>query len=357
MTRVLIMVGTKKGGFLVESDEQRRRWTVSGPFCENWPILHMNYDAATKSIYAVGGSPWYGPAVWRSRDLGQTWTHSSAGLTYGDAGPNLIKLWHVTPAHGSLYVGAEPAGLFRSDDGGDTFVHVEGLRNHPTCAEWQPGNGGLCLHTILVHPDDPQQIWVAASAVGVFHTADGGATWETRNKGIRADYFPPEADHEVGYCVHKLAMAAGWPETIYQQSHQGVYRSDDGGRKWQWITDGLPSTFGFPIAAHPTDPNTVYVVPLNGDDRGRFMPDGAAAIWRSRSGGAGWQRLYEGLPQEGAYLGVLRDGLAVDALSPAGVYFGTSTGQVFGSRDEGESWESIAAYLPPIYSVSAAVVD
>ncbi len=357
MARVIIMVVTKKGAFLLEGDESRDRWELRGPFCNHWPILHVNYDPATKSIYAAGGSPWYGPAVWRSRDFGQTWSHSSQGLTYGDDGPKLNTLWNVTPAHGALYVGADPAGLFRSDDGGESFTHVAGLRNHPTCPDWQPGNGGLCLHTIIPHPTDPHQMWVAASAVGCFYTADGGETWETRNQGIRADYMPPEAKAEVGYCVHKLALAAGRPERLYQQGHQGVYRSDDGGRTWIWINDGLPSTFGFPIAAHPHDPDTAYVIPLNGDDQGRYMPEGKAAVYRTRDAGATWERLSEGLPQSGAYLGVLREAMAVDTLPTPGVYFGTSTGQLYVSRDEGESWTEVASHLPPIRSVEVAVVD
>lgn len=357
MARVVVMVGTRKGAFLVESDESRERWTVRGPFCEAWPILHVNYDPASRSVYAVGGSPWYGAAVWYSRDLGQTWSHSSLGLTYGDAGPKLNRLWNITPAHGALYVGAEPAGLFRSDDGGESWRHVAGLREHPTRPEWQPGNGGLCLHSIVPHPADPRQMWVAASAVGTFYTADGGESWEARNRGLRADYMPPEHQGaEVGYCVHKLVMAPGRPDRLYQQNHQGVYRSADGGRTWEWITEGLPSTFGFPMAVHPREPETIYVIPLNGDDRGRFMPDGAAAVWRSRDAGGSWERLSAGLPQTGAYVGVLREGLAVDTLDQPGVYFGTSTGQLFYSRDAGETWSALPTLFPPISSVEVAVV-
>ncbi|MCG0239939.1 MAG: exo-alpha-sialidase [Firmicutes bacterium] len=357
MAQVLILVGTRKGAFIVEGDEARDRWEVRGPYCEAWPILHVSYDPASRTLFAVGGSAWYGPAVWRSRDLGRTWTLSSRGLTYGDDGPRLSRLWHVTAAHGSIYVGAEPAGLFRSDDGGEGFVHVAGLRRHPTCPQWEPGNGGLCLHSIVVHPTDPRQIWVAASSVGTFYTADGGETWEALNRGLRADYLPPEQrGAEVGYCVHKLRMAPGRPERLYQQNHQGVYRSDDGGRTWQWITDGLPSAFGFPLAVHPRDPDTLYVIPLNGDDRGRYMPDGRAAVWRSRDAGATWERLSEGLPQAHAYLGVLREAMATDPLPTPGVYFGTTTGQLFYSRDEGESWAMVPAFFPPINSVDVAVV-
>jgi photosystem II stability/assembly factor-like uncharacterized protein len=356
LARVLVMVGTKKGAFLLESDEARKDWRMRGPFCEGWPINHVNYDPATRSVHAATASAWYGPAVWRSRDLGETWTHSSQGITYGENGPAIEKLWNVTPAHGALYVGVDPAGLFRSDDGGETFVQVEGLRQHPTCSQWQPGNGGLCLHTIVPHPTDPQQMWVAASAVGCFYTADGGKTWETRNRGIRADYMPAEADHEIGYCVHKIAMAPGDPDRLWQQSHQGVYRSDDAGRTWQWINGGLPSTFGFPIVAHPRDPNTAYVVPLSADAN-RYVPDGAAAVWRTRDGGATWDRLSHGLPQSGAYLTVLREAMATDPLDEAGIYFGTSTGQLFVSADGGDTWSLAADFLPSIYSVEVAVMD
>jgi len=355
MGRVMVMVGTKKGAFLLESDESRKQWDLRGPFCNGWPILHVGYDAATKSVLAAGGNNWYGPALWRSQDFGESWSHSSQGLSYGEGGPAVERLWHVTSAHGKVYVGAEPAGLFASADGGETFTHVAGLRQHPTLPQWQPGNGGLCLHTILPHPNDPQQMWVAASAVGTFYTSDGGQTWVPRNEGIRADYMPPEAKSEVGYCVHKVAMAPGMPNRLYQQSHQGVYRSDDGGQTWTWLTDGLPSTFGFPIASHPRDPETVYVIPLSGDE-GRLMPGGMAAVWRSRNGGAAWERLSNGLPQTAAHVTVLRDALAVDAMDPAGVYFGTSTGQLFVSGDEGETWTLAADFLPPISSVEVAVV-
>lgn len=357
MARVLCMVGTKKGAFLLESDERREKWSLSGPFCETWPISHVNYDPATRTIYAAGGSAWYGTAVWRSRDFGQTWTHSSQGITYGDDGPKMNQLWNVTPAHGSIYVGAEPAGLFRSDDGGDTFVHVEGLRKHPTCPEWQPGGGGLCLHTIVPHPTDPRQMWVAASAVGAFYTADGGETWVTRNKGLRADYMPPEATAEFGFCVHKMVMAPGNSNVLYQQNHQGVYRTEDGGKTWAWINEGLPSTFGFPMVVHPRDPKTIYVIPLNSDSGGRYMPEGAAAVWRSRDAGDTWERCGQGLPQSGAFVNVLREAMSNDNLDSVGIYFGTGTGQLFVSRDEGSTWNLAADFLPPIYSVEVAVVE
>lgn len=353
--RVLLLVGTRKGGFILESDAERRDWRIRGPLCEGWPIHDMTHDPSSGALYAAGGNEWYGPAVWRSDDLGETWSHSSEGIAYGDEGPKIRKLWNVTPAHGAVYAGADPAGLFRSDDGGATWAHVAGLRDHPTRPSWEPGNGGLCLHSIVPHPTDPAQLWVAISSVGTFHTADGGATWTTRNRGVRADFLP-QTYPEYGQCVHKLLMAPGPPGLLYQQNHCGVYRSSDGGEHWEEITAGLPSQFGFPMVVHPRDPRTIWVVPLNGAEEGRYVPDARAAVWRSRDGGDSWSDLRAGLPQENAYLGVLREAMAVDPLEPAGVYFGTGTGQLFASRDEGEHWSLVADYLPPIWSVDVAVV-
>lgn len=353
--RALVLVGTKKGLFILDAGPERERWALRGPLCEGWPVLHATWDPARGRILAAAGSPWFGPAIWSSDDLGATWSHSSDGLTYGDDGPKLIKPWNVTPAHDALYLGVEPAGLFRSDDGGMTWTHLEGLRAHPSLPEWQPGNGGLCLHTIVPHPTDTDRMWVGISAVGVFETTDGGASWSFRNNGVRADHAP-EPYPEFGQCVHKVAMAAGRPDTLYQQNHCGMYRSDDGGREWIDISGGLPSRFGFPIGAHPRDPDTAWLVPLNGDDRGRFAPAAALAVWRTRDGGSTWTRHGDGLPQVDAYLSVLRDGMAVDRLEPAGVYIGTSSGQLFASADEGETWRTLAGHLPPIQSVEVAVV-
>jgi len=356
-TRNLLLVGTRKGAFILEGDAKRSKWNLRGPLCEGWPIHDMTIEPGSGAILAAGGNEWYGPAVWRSEDLGETWTHSSEGLTYGDDGANIPTVWNVTAAHGSLYAGVEPAGLFRSDDRGATWTHVEGLTNHPTRPEWQPGAGGLCLHSIVPHPTDPKRMWVGISAVGAFETKDGGTTWETRNKGVRADFYPENKYPEFGQCVHKLVMAADGGEHLYQQNHCGVYRSSDGGRQWEEITPGLPSQFGFPMAAHPRDPNTVWTIPLNGDDQGRYVPDGKPAVWRTNDAGGTWIRSGEGLPQKDAYVGVLREAMTADALDPVGVYFGTSTGQLYGSADEGKSWRIAADNLPAIWSVEAAVID
>ena len=350
---VELLVGTKKGAFVFESDEARRRWQMRGPYCEAWPVHHVA-RGSDGAIYAGGGSAWYGASVWRSADDGASWTQSSEGLTYGEDRPRITTVWNVTPANGTLFAGVEPAGLFRSEDGGQTWSHVAGLRQHPTRPEWQPGNGGLCLHSIVPHPTDKDRLWVGISAVGAFETADGGRTWDLRNKGVRADFYPGDPP-EFGQCVHKMKLHADHPERLYQQNHCGVYRSDDGGRQWTEITPGLPSQFGFPLAIHPHDPSTIYVIPLNGDDRGRHMIDGRAAVWRSRDLGNTWQRLSRGLPQSGAYIAVLREAMTTDLLDSPGVYFGTSTGQVFGSTDGGDNWSLVADYLPPIWSVEAAV--
>jgi len=354
--RLAILVGTPKGAFILDGDDRRREWRTRGPLCDGWPINDISVEPGTGALLAAGSSPWFGPAVWRSEDMGESWTHSSEGLTYGDDGPKVTRIWNVTAAHGTVFAGVEPAGLFRSADGGRTWAHVEGLTNHPSRPEWAPGNGGLCLHSIVPHPDDPRRMWVGASAVGVFETRDGGDTWQTRNRGVRAD-FNPDPDPEFGHCVHKVVLAADGGGHLYQQNHCGVYRSFDGGERWEEITRGLPSEFGFVMAAHPRDPLTAWTIPLTTPEAGRFMPDASAAVWRTHDGGDSWIRSGEGLPQEGAFLGVLREAMAVDRLDPVGVYFGTSTGTLYGSADEGRTWSLLADHLPPIWSVEAAVVD
>ena len=272
MTKQLaLLVGTPKGAFVVDGDATRSSWTLRGPLCEGWAIHDVSVEPETGALLAGGGSAWYGPGVWRSEDLGRTWTHSGEGLTYGDDGPKLQTVWNVTATDDAIYAGVQPAGLFRSRDRGQTWEHVEGLTNHPTRGDWQPGAGGLILHSIVPHREDPDRLWVGISSVGVFETRDGGATWATRNKGVRAG-FQPEIYPEYGQCVHKLVMAADGGEHLYQQNHCGVYRSTDGGAQWEEITPGLPSEFGFPMTAHPRDPQTVWTIPLNGADQGRFVP-------------------------------------------------------------------------------------
>lgn len=355
--KVYLLVGTKKGAFILESDASRRQWTQRGPFCDAWPINHVIADPDTGAILAAGGNEWFGPAVWTSPDRGETWTHSSEGLAY-EAGDEPVKsVWSLALSGPSLYAGVEPAGLFRSKDGGKSWRHIEGLRKHPSRQQWTPGAGGLILHSLVPHPEDEHQIWVAISAAGVFHTADGGQTWQPRNKGTRADFNPEDQRYpEFGQCVHCLVMAPGMASRLYQQNHCGMYRSEDGGLSWESIENGLPSSFGFPAAAHPRDPDTLYLLPLNGDILGRYVPDAKAAVWRTRDCGRSWEALRNGLPQQNAYFGVLRQAMATDRLDPAGVYFGTSSGALFASADEGESWQQIAEHMPAISSVETLTV-
>ncbi|WP_366553990.1 WD40/YVTN/BNR-like repeat-containing protein [Aquibaculum sediminis] len=356
-TKVLILLGTKKGVFILESEDARRSWQLRGPYCETWPVYHVVADAGSRTLYAAAGDPWFGPAVWRSDDLGETWTHSSEGLAYAEGEDPVKGVWSLASAHGRLYAGVEPAGLFVSDDRGSTWSHVEGLRAHPSRPHWHAGAAGLILHSLLPHPSDPQQIWIAISAAGVFHTADGGRTWEPRNRGTRADFLPEDQRYpEFGQCVHSLAMAPGQPDRLYQQNHCGMYRSDDGGQAWQSIEAGLPSTFGFPSAVDPKDKDTLYLVPLNGDIAGRYMPEGQAAVWRTRDGGQTWQDLREGLPQRNVYFNVLRQALATDGMDPLGVYFGTSSGSLYASDDGGDSWRCLAEHLPLVQSVETLVI-
>ena len=356
--RVLVLLGTKKGAFVMEADAARSSWSLRGPFCETWPMNHVIGDPATGTIFGGGGNEWFGPAVWRSTDLGTSWTHSSEGMAYAPGETPIRSVWSLAPGGECLYAGVEPAGLFRSEDGGLSWQHVSGLQDHASRQYWQPGGGGLILHSLIPHPYDPQQIWVAISAAGVFHTPDGGATWETRNRGTRADFNPDGNKYpEYGQCVHCLVMAPGMPNRLYQQNHCGMYRSEDGGRHWDSIEAGLPSSFGFPAAVHPRDPATLFLLPLNGAEAGRYVPDGEAAVWRTRDRGESWEALRAGLPQGNTFFGVLRQAMATDRLEPAGVYFGTNTGALFASADEGDNWTCLIQHLPPILSVETLVVE
>lgn len=355
--RVLVLLGTRKGAFILESDATRTAWSLRGPFCAAWPINHVIADPHTGTIHAAGGNAWFGAAVWTSPDLGASWTHGSEGMTYGPGEEPIVAAWSLAARDGRLYAGVQPAGLFASDDGGRNWTHVAGLRAHPSREKWMPGAGGLILHSLVPHPTDEAQIWVAISAAGVFHTTDGGKTWAPRNIGTRCDFLPEGQRYpEFGQCVHCLVMAPGRPDLLYQQNHCGMYRSADGGQSWQSIEDGLPSSFGFPAAMHPRDPATLYFFPLNGAIEGRYVPEGKAAVWRTCDGGGTWQAMREGLPQRDAYFGVLRQAMATDALEPAGVYAGTNTGSLYASADEGGTWTEIAQHLPTIHSVETLVL-
>jgi len=358
MTKTLILLGTRKGAFILESDAARRDWQLRGPYCDCWPMNHVIADPASGTIYAGGGNEWFGPAVWKSSDLGRSWTHSSEGLRYAEGEEPIKAVWSLAPSGSGLYTGVQPAGLFLSGDDGRSWRQIEGLRDHPTRPKWQPGGAGLILHSLIPHPRDPKQIWVGISAVGVLHTADGGASWEMRNRGTRADFNPEDQRYpEFGQCVHCVVMAPGTPDRLYQQNHCGMYRSENAGAEWESIETGLPSSFGFPAAAHPRNRDALYLVPLNGDIAGRYVPEAKAAVWRTHDAGRHWQALREGLPQKDVFFGVLRQAMATDRHDPAGIYFGTNSGEVYASADEGESWRCIARHLPVIASVETLIVD
>jgi len=354
----LLLIGTRKGLFVMESDDARRDWTVRGPLCESWPVYHAIHDAGSGSIYAAAASDWHGQAVWRSRDLGETWEHSSEGLAYDDAGERKVsKVSSLAVTDGRLLVGAEAPGIFESRDGGETFSLLTTLAGQPGSEMWddpasQPP-GHLGISAIIADGDDDH--WrTIVQGIGMFETEDGGQTWTPRNRGLRADW--PREHEEVGFCVHKLAPSPADANRLFQQNHVGVHRSDDAGHTWTEITEGLPSEFGFAAAAHPHDRDTFYVIPLD-PGHARCMPEGKAAVWRTRDAGSSWQRLSDGLPQEDAHLGVLRTAMVIDGRDEPSLYFGTSTGQVFASLDEGDSWTQLADFLPTIWSVEVAEVD
>jgi photosystem II stability/assembly factor-like uncharacterized protein len=357
--QVVLMVGTRKGCFILESDEDRRDWNVRGPFCDGWPIYRAVHDAESGAIYAAAASEWHGAGIWRSTDLGETWALSSEGLGYGEDGElKLSKVSGLMAAHGRVIAGAESAGLFESRDGGVTWSLMSTLEGQPGRDDWnKPENqppGHLGMAGLLPDPDNADRFWAIVQGFGIFETTDNGGSWTPRNRGLRAEW--PLENPEIGYCVHKLVMSPADHDRLYQQNHCGMHRSDDAGRSWTEITEGLPCDFGFAAAAHPHDRESFYVIPLD-PGHGRCMPDGHASVWRTSDAGSTWRRLDDGLPQRNAHLGVLREGMAIDSLDSPGLYFGTSTGQVFASADEGESWDEIASYLPGIASVEVAVIQ
>jgi photosystem II stability/assembly factor-like uncharacterized protein len=357
MPRTLLLVGTRKGLFVLESDERRRDWKLRGPCCEAWPVYHAIHDPDSGAIYAAAASEWFGTTIWRSANLGETWTHSSEGLSYAESGRRLTKVSALAAAHGRLLAGADQIGIFESRDGGRTWSLLSTIEGVPTREGWDerdvrpPGDLGV---PAMLPDSDPARLWAVVQGIGIFETTDGGRSWTPRNNGLRADW--PLEDPAVGYCVHKLVRSPADPQRFYQQNHVGMHRSDDGAQAWTEITKGLPTEFGFAAAAHPHDRDAFYVIPLD-PGHGRTMPDGKAAVWRTRDAGSSWQRLDRGLPQRDAYLGVLREGMTADSYGQPGLYFGTSTGQLFASVDEGDSWTEIATYLPGIASVEVAVVD
>ncbi len=381
MAKVLLYAGTRKGGLIFTSDGARQTWESSDLHFKAWNVMHMIMDPRDQRIHAAAVHEVFGPSTHFSDDYGTTWDQaekppvferpSAARRPIGtpaearepdDASENaeeLIKVWKIQPGREKesdvLYAGVEPAALFKSTDRGQSWQINQALYDHPHRPNWFPGAGGLCLHTILPHPTDEDQMWVAVSTGGCYYTVDGGKTWTPRNQNVRADFLP-EKYPEYGQCVHRIVSHPNSPERLYQQNHCGMYRSENGGESWVDIGKGkLPSRFGFPIVVHPHDPETIYVVPEE-SDQFRVSLDCKFVVWRSRDAGETWQPLTKGLPER-AYLVVLRGAMATDTCEQAGIYIGTSTDQIFFSRDNGDSWEVLADYLPPISSLEAIVVE
>jgi photosystem II stability/assembly factor-like uncharacterized protein len=365
---VLLLVGTRKGSFLITSDPSRRNWEVSGPHNPGAEVFHITYDHRNDGrILSAANHPVWGPQLEYSDDQGSTWTSAQEQPRFpGEGGETVKNIWHVEPGRDSepqvVYAGVEPAALFKSEDVGQTWHEVPALSHHPTREQWFPGGGGLCLHSIVLDPNDTSRMLVAASAVGVFGTTDAGESWTLMNKGLRADFNPADRFPEIGLCPHKMLSPRSRPELIYQQNHCGVFRSDSAGAQWEDITEGLPSRFGFVLGLHSQDSQTLYVLPEDqalGENVGgfqRFVSEAKFRVFRSRNGGRDWEPLSKGLPQQNAYLHAMREGMATDSLDPCGIYVGTTSGHIFYSRDDGDSWELLVEYLPPISSVSCAIV-
>src|SRR5216110_2419658 len=390
MSKVRVSVGTRKGAFILTSDGKREKWDVSGPHFAGWEMYHLKGSPADPSrIYASQTSGWFGQIIQRSDDGGKTWhqpgtppgetttpdgqpkgesnkfvydtsAETGAPMTthqFYDGKPHpweFKRVWHLEPSltdPDSVYAGVEDAAIFKSTDGGKNWKELSGLRGHGTGPKWQPGAGGMCLHTIILDPKNPKRIWIAISAAGAFRTDDGGKTWKPINRGLRSEYLP-EPTPEVGFCVHDMVMHPARPGVLFMQLHSGggVYRSDNAGDVWKEVKGNLPTDFGFPIDVHAHEPETLYVVPIKSDSE-HYLPEGKLRVYRSRTGGHEWEALTNGLPQRDCYVNVLRDAMAVDALDPRGVYFGTTGGQVYASADNGDSWTPIVRDLPAVLSV------
>ena len=371
MSRVRVLVGTRKGAFVLESDGKRQKWDVSGPHFGGWEIYHLKGSPADPNrLYASQSSGWFGQIIQRSNDGGKTWEAVGNKFVYHgvpgthqwyDGTPHpweFKRVWHLEPSltdPDTVYAGVEDAALFRTTDGGQNWSEMPGLRGHGSGPHWQPGAGGLCLHTILLDPSNAKRLFIAISAAGAFRTDDGGTTWLPINRGLKSQGIPDE-QAEVGHCVHRIAMHRSRPNVLFMQKHWDVMRSDNAGDSWTEVSGNLPTDFGFPIDVHAHEPETIYVVPIKSDSE-HYPPDGRLRVYRSRTGGNDWEALTNGLPQSNCYVNVLRDAMSVDALDKCGIYFGTSGGQVYGSADAGDTWSAIVRDLPPVVSVEAQTLD
>jgi photosystem II stability/assembly factor-like uncharacterized protein len=365
MSRVRVLVGTRKGAFVLNADGARKSWTVDGPYFPGWEVYHLKGSPADPDrLYASQSSGWFGQQIQCSKDGARSWAAVGNKFSYeGEAGTHqwydgtlhpweFKRVWHLEPSltdADTVYAGVEDAALFRTTDGGHTWTELSGLRRHGSGPRWQPGAGGMCLHTILLDPSDPHRIFIAISAAGAFRTDDGGETWKPINRGLRSEYIP-DPTAEVGHCVHRIAMHPSRPSVLFMQKHWDVMRSDDGGENWREVSGNLPTDFGFVIDVHAHEPETIYVVPIKSDAE-HYPLDGKLQVYRSKSGGTEWEALTHGLPQSNCYVNVLRDAMAVDGLDECGVYFGTTGGQVYASSDSGDSWTAIVRDLPAVLSV------
>jgi photosystem II stability/assembly factor-like uncharacterized protein len=389
MSKVRVLVGTRKGAFILTSDGKREKWDVSGPHFAGWELYHVKGSPADPNrLYASQSSGWFGQIIQRSDDGGKTWhqpgtpagepaapgppTSESNKFAYDAAAKPLTthqwydgtqhpwefkRVWHLEPSltdPDTVYAGVEDAAIFRSTDGGQNWKELPGLRGHGTGPKWQPGAGGMCLHTIILDPSNPQRMYIAISAAGAFRTDDGGASWKPINRGLRSQYIPDQ-DAEVGHCVHHIAMNPKRPGVLFMQKHWDVMRSDDAGENWKEVSGNLPTDFGFAIDIHSHEPETIYVVPIKSDSE-HYVHEGKLRVFRSRSGGNEWEPLTQGLPQKDCYVNVLRDAMAVDSLDKCGIYFGTTGGQVYASADAGDSWNPIVRDLPAVLSVEVQTI-
>jgi hypothetical protein len=365
MSGVRVLVGTRKGAFVLTSDGKRAKWDVDGPHFGGWEIYHMKGSPADPNrLFASQGTGWFGQLIQRSNDGGKTWEPVDNKFVYDgvpgthqwyDGTPHpweFKRVWHLEPSltdPDTVYAGVEDAAMFRTVDGGQSWHELPGLRGHGSGSSWAPGAGGLCLHTILLDPSKPERIFIAISAAGAFRSDDGAKSWRPINRGLRSQHIP-EPEAEVGHCVHRIAMHHSRPDVLFMQKHWDVMRSNDAGDNWQEVSGNLPTDFGFVIDVHAQEPETIYVVPIKSDSE-HYPPDGKLRVYRSRTGGNEWEALTKGLPQSDCYVNVLRDAMSVDALDSCGIYFGTTGGQVYASSDAGDSWAPIVRDLPAVLSV------